>query len=185
MNHLEIILIAISLAMDAAAVSMAAASAGWITNRRAIFRLSFHFGLFQFLAPLAGWFIGYEISEFLKSIDHWLIFAILSFIGFRMIDDSLHPEKRNSKSDPSRGKNLILLSIATSVDAFAIGFSIALLETDIWYPVIMIGVITASISIIAIKIGNKLSERFGKKMEIGGGIILILIGLKILIERLL
>lgn len=136
------------------------------------------------MTPLIGWFIGYEISQTLKFIDHWLVFFILVFIGSRMIYSSLHPEKQNLKSDPSRGKNLVLLSIATSIDAFAIGFSIALLEIDIWYPVIMIGVITSSISILAIKIGKKLSKRFGKQMEIAGGIILILIGVRILIERL-
>ena len=184
MDFIEIIIIAIGLAMDASAVSLVAASAGYADNLRAKFRLSFHFGLFQFLMPILGWFLGSRFATYLVSFDHWIAFVLLGFVGGKMIMSGFEIYKKTHTKDPSRGITLILLSVATSIDALAIGLSLAMLNVNIWYPSIIIGVITASLSLIFIQVGKKLSSAFGKKMEVVGGIILVGIGIKILISHL-
>lgn len=181
---LEIIIIAISLAMDAFAVCISAASTGMISDRRAIFRLSFHFGLFQFLMPVIGWFIGLKILAYIVFIDHWIAFALLAYVGGKMIQESQNKDEQFQKSNPSKGMNLVILSVATSIDALAVGLSIGILNLEIWYPSFLIGIITAGISLIGIHLGQKLGKRFGKRMEFIGGIVLIFIGLRILITHL-
>ncbi len=176
---LEIILIAAGLAMDASAVSLAAAAAGFASNGRAVFRLAFHFGLFQFLMPVLGWLMGVSFVSCVKSVDHWIAFFLLAFVGGRMIFESLNPKAQEQKKDPSRGMTMVMLSVATSIDALAVGLSLAMLEVDIWYPAVMIGVITAGMSCLAIKIGTRLGVVLGSRMEMIGGLVLIAIGLKI------
>ena len=184
MTTFEIIIIAVGLAMDASAVSLAAAAAGYARDARAIFRLSFHFGLFQFLMPVLGWFLGISFASHFKAFDHWIAFFLLAFVGIRMIREGMDKSPGNQKNDPSKGMTMVMLSVATSIDALAIGLSLAMLDVNIWYPSIMIGVITAVMSFFAIKIGTKLGALFGKKMEIFGGIILIFIGTRILFFHL-
>ncbi len=184
MTTFEIIIIAVGLAMDASAVSLAAAAAGYARDARAIFRLSFHFGLFQFLMPVLGWFLGIGFASHFKTFDHWIAFFLLAFVGIRMIREGMDKSPGNQKNDPSRGMTMVMLSVATSIDALAIGLSLAMLEVNIWYPSIMIGVITTVMSFVAIKVGAKLGVLFGKKMEIFGGIILIFIGTRILFFHL-
>lgn len=181
MSHIEIIFIATSLAMDASTVCLAAAAAGFAKDARAVFRLCFHFGLFQFLMPVIGWFLGQTIISYIGTIDKWIAFLLLAGIGGRMIYDALNPTPDTRKKDPSRGLTMVMLSIATSIDALAAGFSLAMLKIDIWYPGIMIGLITSGLSLIAIKIGTRLGEQFGSRMEIAGGLILIAIGIKIVL----
>jgi manganese efflux pump family protein len=184
MTTFEITIIAMGLAMDASAVSLAAAAAGYACDARAIFRLSFHFGLFQFLMPVLGWFLGIGFASHFKTFDHWIAFFLLAFVGIRMIREGMDKSPGNQKNDPSRGMTMVMLSVATSIDALAIGLSLAMLEVNIWYPSIMIGVITTAMSLFAIKIGTKLGVLFGKKMEISGGIILLFIGTRILFFHL-
>lgn len=184
MHIIEIVVIAIGLAMDAFAVSLSAGTLNCVQNKRSIFRLSFHFGLFQFLMPIIGWFLGRSIVNYIASFDHWIVFIILSYIGYKMIREAFQNKDETEKNDPSKGKILILLALATSIDALAVGFSLALLQINIFYPSLIIGVITASLSVLAIKLGAKLGKKFGKNMEIIGGILLIIIGLKILLEHL-
>ncbi|MBU0476111.1 MAG: manganese efflux pump MntP family protein [Bacteroidetes bacterium] len=184
MDLTEIIVIAIGLAMDASAVSLVAACAGYADNARAKFRLAFHFGLFQFLMPIIGWSIGISFVSYFAIIDHWIAFALLLFVGGRMVISGLNPNLEGYKKDPTHGFTLIILSVATSIDALAIGLSLALLDVDIWHPSVIIGIITAALSLLSIYVGKKLNRTFGKRMEIVGGIILILIGAKILIEHL-
>ncbi len=184
MTTFEIIIIAVGLAMDASAVSLAAAATGYAKDARAIFRLSFHFGLFQFLMPVLGWFLGISFASHFKIFDHWIAFFLLAFVGIRMICEGMDKSPEKQKNDPSRGMTMVMLSVATSIDALAIGLSLAMLDVNIWYPSIMIGVITTVMSFIAIKIGAKLGVLFGKKMEIFGGIILIFIGTRILFFHL-
>ncbi len=181
---IEIIIIAVSLAMDAFAVCISAASTGMVCDRRAVFRLSFHFGLFQFMMPVIGWFIGLNILTYIAFIDHWLAFALLAYVGIKMIQQSRKNDELNQQSNPSKGMNLVLLSVATSIDALAVGLSIGILDLEIWYPSFLIGVITAGLSLIGIQLGQKLGKRLGKRMECLGGIILIIIGLRILITHL-
>jgi len=185
MNFIDILFLAVGLAMDAFAVSVFSGTRKEIRGFRPAFRLSFHFGLFQFLMPVIGWFAGHYIQSYIESFDHWIAFGLLAFIGTRMIIAGFDKNNNSTKENPSKGLNLIMLSVATSIDALAVGFSLAVVKVDIWYPSLIIGVITAAISLIGLEIGYRLGLKFGKKMEIAGGIILILIGLKILLEHLL
>jgi putative Mn2+ efflux pump MntP len=184
MTTIEIVFISIGLAMDASAVSLAAAAAGFAKNPRAIFRLSFHFGLFQFLMPIIGWLIGISFVSYFKFFDHWIAFGLLVIVGIRMIQEGLDSSSKTHKNDPSRGMTMVMLSIATSIDALAVGLSLAVLDIGILYPSLMIGVITAAMSYGAIKIGTRLGALFGKRMEIFGGVILLCIGLRILLSHL-
>jgi putative Mn2+ efflux pump MntP len=184
MTPFEIIIIALGLAMDASAVSLAAAAAGFAKDGRAKFRLSFHFGLFQFMMPVLGWLMGMTFVSYFKSFDHWIAFCLLGFVGARMIREGMDTSQDTHKNDPSRGMTMVMLSVATSIDALAIGLSFAMLEVNILYPSIMIGVITAAMSLLAIKIGTRLGAAFGKRMEIFGGLVLILIGSRILFSHL-
>jgi putative Mn2+ efflux pump MntP len=185
MDIVEIVLIAIGLAMDAAAVSLAAAASGYAKDPRAAFRLSFHFGLFQFSMPILGWFLGRSVITYISSVDHWIAFGLLIFVGVRMIRSGIKPFGQGLKADPSRGLTLVMLSIATSIDALVIGLSLAMLEVNIWYPSIIIGVITAALSLVAIRMGNRLGTLFGQRTEIAGGAILVAIGVRILLSHLL
>ncbi|MCM2285216.1 MAG: manganese efflux pump MntP family protein [Desulfobacula sp.] len=184
MTTFEIIIIALGLAMDASAVSLAAAAAGFAKDGRAKFRLSFHFGLFQFMMPVLGWLMGMAFVSYFKSVDHWIAFCLLGFVGGRMIREGMDSSPDTHKNDPSRGMTMVMLSVATSIDALAIGLSLAMLEVHILYPSIMIGLITAAMSLLAIKIGTRLGTVFGKRMEIFGGLVLILIGSRILFSHL-
>lgn len=185
MNFVEIVVIAVGLAMDAFAVSIAAAAAGKANSRRAVFRLSFHFGLFQFLMPVLGWFLGSRVAVYIEAVDHWVAFGLLAFVGVRMIRSGLDPDGESyNQNDPSRGFALITLSVATSIDAMAVGLSLAVLNVSIWYPSAVIGVVTSCLSVVGIRIGNRIGGAFGKRMEILGGALLILIGVKVLVEHL-
>jgi manganese efflux pump family protein len=184
MGLIEILLISVGLAMDAFAVSICAGTNELTKGKRATFRLSFHFGLFQFLMPVIGWFMGSGIQKYIEAYDHWIVLGLLGFVGFKMVKSGLDKNADLKKGDLSKGMNLIIVSIATSLDALAIGISFAMLKTSIWYPSLIIGIVTASLSVIGVQLGNKLGAKLGKRMEILGGIILILIGIRILIEHI-
>jgi putative Mn2+ efflux pump MntP len=183
MSFAEIILISFSLAMDAFAVSVAAGTTGPLA-KRAIFRLSFHFGLFQFMMPVIGWYTGLRIAHLVSSVDHWLAFGLLMFVGVRMIIGGIKPPSEKRINDPSRGATLVMLAVATSIDALAVGFSLAMMEIVIWYPAIMIGLITSAMSLGGIGLGRVFGNKFGPGMEAAGGIVLVAIGLKILLADL-
>jgi putative Mn2+ efflux pump MntP len=185
MGFLEIFLIALSMAMDAFAVCLGTGTQEQTSGTRPAFRLAFHFGLFQFLMPILGWFAGTTIVSYIYAFDHWIAFGLLAFVGIRMIRSGLNTNGEEEKKDPSRGWTLVLLSIAVSIDALAIGFSLALVGVTIWYPAVVIGVVTGIISWLGIYLGNRLGQRFGKRMEIVGGIVLLIIGIRILITHLL
>lgn len=179
MNPAEIILIAVSLAMDAFAVSVAAGTAG-VLPKRAVFRLSFHFGLFQFMMPVIGWYAGSHVAPLISAVDHWVAFALLLFVGIRMIRGGLHPESPSAAKDPSRGLTLVMLSVATSIDALAVGFSLAMMEVAVWFPSVVIGVVTSAMSLAGIRLGRFFGKKLGPRMEIAGGLVLIAIGMRIL-----
>jgi len=187
MEFLTIFGIALSLAMDAFSVSVVAGVKIEKPTLRHHFRLSFHFGLFQFLMPLLGYYGGVMIESIISSYDHWIALVILSIIGGKMLWESFQKEDINTTSDnydPSRGMTLVLLSIATSIDAAAIGFSFAALKISILTPAIIIGIVCAACSSIGLLIGNKIGSKIGAWAERLGGVVLILIGIKILIEHL-
>jgi manganese efflux pump family protein len=185
LTFLEILLISVGLAMDAFAVSLGAGTAGHASSPRPIFRLAFHFGLFQFMMPVIGWFLGTTVAPLIESADHWIAFGLLGFVGVRMIQSGLSSHDESIKTDPTKGMTLIMLSIATSIDALAIGLSLAFLQITIWYPSIVIGIVCAAFSVVGTRLGSLLGEKFGKRMEIFGGVILVLIGLRIVSTHLL
>ncbi len=184
MSFLSILLIALGLAMDAFAVALGAGASGRARGRRAAFRLSFHFGLFQFLMPVIGWLIGTRVAGLIAAFDHWVAFALLAVVGARMVRAGLDASAEAGAGDPSRGATLIMLSVATSLDALAIGLTLAMLRVDIWYPSAVIGLVAGALSLAGLRLGSRLGARFGKRMEIAGGVVLILVGLHILLSHL-
>jgi putative Mn2+ efflux pump MntP len=185
LNFLEIFLIALSMSMDAFAVCLGAGAQVRTSGRRPVFRLAFHFGLFQFLMPVIGWFAGTTIVRYISAYDHWAAFGLLAFVGIRMIRSGFQADAGEQNNDPSRGLTLVLLAFATSIDALAVGFSLGLVGVTILYPAVVIGVVTGLISWLGIFLGNRLGQKLGKRMEIIGGIVLILIGIRILLSHLL
>lgn len=180
----EILVVAVGLSMDAVAVSLAASASQRARGARATFRLSFHFGLFQFLMPIAGWSIGTSVVRYISSFDHWIAFGLLTLVGLRMIAAAARGEDATLAGDPSRGATLILLSVATSIDALAIGLTLAMLGSAIWYASFVIGLVTACLSCLAILVGQRVGQRVGRRMEIAGGLALIAIGARILWQHL-
>jgi len=180
----EILFIALALAMDSFAVSVAAGTSGWADTARAKFRLSFHLGLFQFMMPVAGWYAGVHVAPLVSAFDHWVAFGLLLFVGARMIRGGLAGADGGIVKDPTRGYSLVLLSVATSIDALAVGFSLAMVQVGIWYPSVLIGIVTAAMSLAGIRLGRFLGQFAGSRMEIAGGIILLAIGFRILVSGL-
>lgn len=181
----EILLLAIGLAMDCFAVSLGIGTTRYIVGPRPLFRLSFHFGLFQAAMPVLGWLVGTQIAGLVAAFDHWVAFGLLTFVGVRMIRSGLDADGESHSRDPSRGRMLILLSIATSIDAFAIGLSLAMLQVQILLPVLVIGVVTGGLSLAGLLVGHRLGHAFGKRMEIVGGLILIMIGFRVLVSHMI
>jgi len=181
MSFIEILLIAVGLAMDAFAVALSVGTSGHGQQARPAFRISFHFGLFQFLMPVIGWYLGAQLQQHIEAYDHWVAFGLLAAVGAHMIYESFQREPNGPPGDPTRGLRLITLSIATSIDALAVGLSLAMIGERIWYPSAVIGVVTAALSLLGIQLGNRLRGTFGKRMEQIGGVILIAIGVKILL----
>jgi manganese efflux pump family protein len=185
MSFWEILLIAIGMAMDAFAVSLGVGTTHYAESARPRFRLAFHFGFFQFAMPILGWFLGTRVAGLITGIDHWVAFFLLAFVGVRMVRSGLDPNQTTTTQDPSRGRMLVLLSVATSIDALAIGLSLAMLRVRILEPSVVIGIVTATLSFTGLFLGRKLGKAFGKKAEIAGGVVLIGIGLRVLISHLL
>lgn len=170
--------------MDCFAVAIAVGSNQARLSPRTLFRLAWHFGLFQLLLTVAGWYLGAEISRHISAYDHWVAFGLLAYVGIRMIRESISGQHdQRSTKDPTRGWTLILLSIATSIDAFAVGLSMAFLGVRIWMPSIIIGVVTVVMTTAGIIFGRTLGAAFGRRMTLIGGIILIGIGIKIVISH--
>lgn len=188
MGYLEIIFISIGLAMDAFSVSIAAGMAVVKPDPGHYFRVSFHFGLFQFMMPLVGYFAGVHIERFIRDYDHWLAFALLVFIGIRMIYEAFRGDgdagSGFSDRDPTRGWSLVVLSVATSIDALAVGLSIGVLGGSILFPSMIIGLVCAVFSLGGVYLGKKAGIVLGKRAEAFGGVALILIGIKILMDHM-
>jgi putative Mn2+ efflux pump MntP len=179
-----ILLIAVSLAMDAFAVSIAHGIA--TQNRKVATGLAMagSFGAFQAFMPVLGWLAGLSFIELISGFDHWLAFGLLAFIGGRMIY-SARANPKEEKETKLTASVLLILSIATSIDALAVGLSFSLLRVSIATPVIVIGVVTFLLSFAGFSFSNKLGQFFESKVRVIGGIILIIIGIKILLEHLL
>ena len=175
--------IAVSLAMDAFAVSVAACVRVAKVNLGHVSRLALSFGFFQFLMPVIGWAAGKGLSRWLEAVDHWIAFVLLVAIGGKMLWESFRPSDRPAR-DSTRGWMLLTLSVATSIDALAVGFSMGFLEVSIWMPAVIIGVVAAVITAAGAVFGSRLGCRFGVWAERFGGLVLIGIGVKILVDHL-
>ncbi len=187
MSTFEIWLLAVGLAMDCFTVSI---TSGIILKRicwRTFLTMAFFFGLFQGLMPLIGWFAASRFSHLIEEYDHWVAFGMLALLGGRMIKESFNKEEE-SHFNPTRLKVILALAVATSIDALAVGISFAFIgiETfaDILYPIGIIGLVSFVFSVVGCLIGACCGKRFNIRMELWGGIILILIGVRILIEHL-
>ena len=178
MSWFEILLLAVSLGMDAFSVGLGVGAK--FSQPRQVFRLIWHFGLFQFMMPLLGWQIGSGIGSFAGEYQSWLAAAVLLLVGGKIVRDSFHEGKREIKdTDPTRGWSLVGLSIATSLDAFGVGMGLGLLLESLLYPCLLIGVVAAAMTLLGMKLGERLARFGGKRMEAVGGIVIILIGIKI------
>jgi manganese efflux pump family protein len=184
MDFYLLILISVALGLDAFAVSFAGGAYYGKTSARQKFRLSFHFGLFQFFMPILGWAAGITMVQIIDKYDHWIAFLVLMIIGIKMIIDSFEGQNQRIASDISKGWFLVMLSIATSIDALAVGFSMGLVNIKIIIPSIIIGLVAASMSLTGIKLGEIMSFRISNRISIIGGTILILIGIHIVADHM-
>ena len=183
MNLFEILFIGVGLAMDAFAVSVCKG----LSMKKIIWKntliIALYFGAFQALMPVLGYFLGSTFSSIVQKVDHWIAFILLAIIGGNMIKESTDDEieKRNDRVD---FKTMIILAIATSIDALAVGITFAFFKVNLLLAITIIGIITFVLSILGVLIGNKFGDKLQNKAELTGGIILIIIGLKILLEHL-
>jgi putative Mn2+ efflux pump MntP len=170
--------------MDAFAVAIACSVSLRSVTHRQSFRLSFHFGLFQAVMPIIGWFAGRTVVDALAGYDHWIAFALLAFIGLKAIHGGLvEDDAAKASVDPTRGWSLLMLSVATSLDALAVGVSLSFLRVSIWNAAVVIGLVAAAATLLGMKIGSRLGMHFGKIMEIAGGLVLVLIGVRIVLSH--
>lgn len=184
---MEIILIAVSLSMDAFAVSMAKGLCMPKVRYGQAAIIALFFGVFQAGMPLIGWFLGSQFEGIISPVDHWVAFALLCFIGGKMIYGAIKNDGSQEVCDTGEKLdygNLLLMSVATSVDALAVGITLAFLNVPILLAVTLIGGITFVLSFVGVLIGHQFGIRYKTKAEIAGGAVLILIGLKILLEHL-
>ncbi len=184
MGLIELLILAVGLSMDAFAVSVCKGLAMEKCTLRKASVCGVWFGGFQALMPAAGYLAGYQFRNFITSIDHWIAFVLLCLIGGNMVRESF--SKKEEEADDSLGmKTMFLLAVATSIDALAVGITFAFLpDTNIGAAVVLIGATTFFISVAGVKLGNMFGARYKKKAEFAGGVILVLLGTKILLEHL-
>lgn len=183
MEIFEVLLISIGLAMDAFAVSVCKGLSMKKMNWKKAIIIGLYFGIFQALMPVLGYFLGTTFDHFITSIDHWIALILLAGIGINMIKEAFTQDSENC-NDKIDAKTMVILSIATSIDALAVGITFACLRVKIILPSILIGLITFTLSIIGVKIGNRFGNKYQSRAEFSGGLILILLGIKILLEHL-
>ena len=183
MGLLELILISIGLSMDAFAVSVCKGLSMKKMSWKKAVLIALYFGGFQALMPMIGYFLGSSFESVVTSIDHWIAFILLGIIGGKMIKEAFGPDEENCDDDTSL-KTMVVLAVATSIDALAVGITFAFLKVNLILSVSLIGIITFILAIFGVKIGNKFGDKYERKAELAGGCILILMGIKILLEHL-
>lgn len=186
MDFLTLFGLALALAMDAFAVALGAGIALEQLTGRHLFRLGFHFGLFQAMMPVFGWLAGLSVQHIISAFDHWLAFGLLAMIGGKMIYEALvEKDETTDPRDPTRGLTMVMLSIATSIDALAVGLTLAVINVNIWTPALVIGLVAGALTTVGMLLGRRIGAAWGPRVEIVGGLVLIAIGLKILLEHTL
>ena len=182
---IEILLISVSVAMDAFAVSIGKGLTVPRVRPVDVIKTALWFGGFQALFPLLGFFAANTFSKYVTAVDHWIIFALLAFIGGNMIREAFGEEEENSRETAQFDwRHMLPLAVACSIDAFAVGVSFAFMQVNIWFSVIVIGVVTGAFSAAGLYIGRVFGARWQKPAQIAGGAVLVLIGLKVLLEHL-
>ena len=185
MGWISIFALACALAMDAFAVAIVSGIVLVPLTKRHVFRLAFHFGLFQALMPLIGWSAGKAVHRYISEFDHWVAFGLLTLIGGKMLWEAIEKDKANPvTNDPTSGWTLVILSLATSIDALSVGLSMAMVGSPILIPAIVIGLAAAAFTCIGMILGFRIGALWGKRVEAIGGLILLAIGVKILIEHM-
>ncbi len=193
MDLITLLSISVALSMDAFSVSICKGLATKKFSLKTALLCGLWFGSFQALMPVIGFFLGSQFEHFITNIDHWIAFALLSFIGINMIREALNENEitdvgqqpiADNQGTSTGFKTMLGLAIATSIDALAVGVTFAFLKVNIWFSVMIIGITTFLFSFVGVKIGNVFGSRYSKTAEIIGGVILILLGLKILVEHL-
>lgn len=184
MSFIYVLGMAIALAMDCFAVSMGMSCGEKALTARQTLRVAAAFGLFQFAMPVLGWLAGEGLLRYIERFDHWVALGLLAFVGLKMVRESFERDRAANGSDRTRGARLLVLAIATSIDALAVGLSLSVLRTSIVLPAALIGLVSFSLSVAGAKLGPVLGKAFGKRAELAGGLILIAIGVKIVAEHL-
>lgn len=184
MQFITILFVAFGLALDAFAVSITSGIAIKHLRIEHALRIAIFFGSFQAAMPIIGWLAGISLKDLISGVDHWIAFGLLSLIGCKMIYESMKMKPDRVEIDPLSIYVLLILSVATSIDALAVGVSFAFLKIAIISPVIVIGIITFLLSFLGVFVGNRLGHFFEQKIELVGGLILIGMGIKILVEHL-
>lgn len=184
MTTIEIIIISIGLAMDAFAVSLSKGLASGTYKFKNSIMCGFWFGFFQMLMPLIGCFLGINFSTYIQAFDHWIAFILLGIIGGNMIKEAFSTESDSKTNCSYSIKQMFPLAIATSIDALAVGITFAFLGVNIYTAVLIIGVITFLVSGLGVKLGSVFGEKYSSHAEIAGGALLIIMGIRILIEHL-
>lgn len=184
MGFVEILLIGIGLSMDAFSVSICKG----LTTKKFSLKMAMicglWFGGFQALMPVIGYFLGVQFENLIASFDHWIAFGLLALIGINMIREAVSKKEEEKDNGALDVKTMFLLAVATSIDALAVGVSFAALKENIWRAIVIIGLTTFIFSAIGVKIGNVFGSKYEKKAAMAGGIILIIIGVKTLLEHL-
>jgi putative Mn2+ efflux pump MntP len=179
MSWPALLVIAVALAMDAFAVAIVSGITVRAVTHRHLFRLGFHFGLFQAAMLAAGWFVGHAVQRFIAASDHWVAFILLLLVGGNIIRNAVRDEPGHAPADPTTGWQLVVLSFATSVDALAVGLSLAVIGTSIPMAALVVGLTAAAFTLTGMMLGRRIGALWGRRVEVLGGLILIAIGLKI------
>lgn len=186
MRLIAVIGLAVALAMDALAVSIASGVYIQRVSGRQFFRLSWHFGLFQAMMPVIGWYAGLSARKLIERYDHWVAFLLLAVVATGMLRQAFRrDEETGLKADPTRGWRLVMLSVATSIDALAVGLSLSVIGVEIWFPAVIIGITAAVFTLFGLLLGSRAGriDRLRRYAEITGATVLYLIGIHILYEH--
>lgn len=186
MDIITVFALALALSMDAFAVSVSTSATLSAVGTGHYLRMSFSFGLFQFLMPVIGWALGLSVRSYIEAWDHWIAFALLMLVGLNMLREAWFGEEEEQKTtDPSRGIQLFMLSVATSIDAMAVGLSFAMIGVSVWGPAVVIGLVCAALTALGVKLGRLLgaSRLLGSKVSVLGALVLMGIAVKILHEH--
>jgi len=184
MDLIELLIIALGVSMDAFAVSICKGLSVCRLRPAHVLLTGLWFGGFQALMPLIGYFVGYSFADFVTSVDHWIAFLLLGIIGGNMLKESFHKDDCQCDLEPDFSFGTMLaLAVATSIDALAVGVSLAFLKVNIWTAVALIGVTTFCFSAVGVVIGKQFGIRYKSKAEFAGGLILVAMGVKILLEH--